>query len=422
MIRRFFLATPKNQLKSGYFWTTLSGLLYSGSTFLMLLFITHLTDAYQGGVYSIALAIGQQLVTIGYFNVKTYQASDIKETFTFSDYLVNRFVTTFLMMIIGIGWMFIGGYEGETLQVIIWMLIFKMGESVADVLQGLFQQKNRYDISGKCVFFETAIFLTGFAGSLLISRSLTTAMCVMAVLYLIALLAIDCRLVSAFSEIKVKFDFTRQRQLFMECLPLFINSFLQMYINNSAKYAIDASETKEVLAYFNVLFMPAFVINLFAGILLKPLVTSLALRYHEREKSVFVNTLKSHTVMIGGLTVLCLIAAYAAGIPVLSFLYGLDLSQYRLALCIMILGGAFCAVYTMFQYAIIIMRHQYYSLIGCGITALTASLLMPYLVERYSIMGAAWGYLALMIMMSFIYMAMAVYFMNKSWNKEEKLE
>ena len=69
----------------------------------MLLFVTHLTNAYEGGVYSIALAIGQQLVTIGYFNVKTYQASDIKEKFTFSDYLVNRFVTTFLMLLIGIG-------------------------------------------------------------------------------------------------------------------------------------------------------------------------------------------------------------------------------------------------------------------------------------------------------------------------------
>ena len=138
------------------------------------------------------------------------------------------------MLLIGIGWMALGGYEGETLQVIIWMLIFKMGESVADVLQGLFQQKNRYDISGKCVFFETAIFLAGFAGSLWISRSLPAAMCVMAVLYLLSLLVIDCRLVSAFSEIKIKFDFTRQKQLFLECLPLSINSFLQMYINNSA--------------------------------------------------------------------------------------------------------------------------------------------------------------------------------------------
>ena len=419
MIKKFFLAQSGNQMKSGYFWTTVSGLLYSGSTFLMLLFVTHLTNAYEGGVYSIALAIGQQLVTIGYFNVKTYQASDIKEKFTFSDYLVNRFVTTFLMLLIGIGWMALGGYEGETLQVIIWMLIFKMGESVADVLQGLFQQKNRYDISGKCVFFETAIFLAGFAGSLWISKSLPAAMCVMAVLYLLSLLVIDCRLVSAFSEIKIKFDFTRQKQLFLECLPLFINSFLQMYINNSAKYAIDAHETKEVLAYFNVLFMPAFVINLFAGILLKPLVTSLALRYHEREKSVFVNTLKRQTVMIGGLTVVCVLAAYVAGIPVLSFLYGLDLSDYRMALCIMILGGAFCAVYTMFQYAIIIMRHQYYSLIGCGITALTASVLMPWMTGKYSIMGAAWGYLALMIMMSVIYMVMAVYFMNKSWSGKD---
>ena len=106
--------------------------------------------------------------------------------------------------------------------------------------------------------------------------------------------------------------------------------------------------------------------------------------------------------MIGGLTVVCVLAAYVAGIPVLSFLYGLDLSDYRMALCIMILGGAFCAVYTMFQYAIIIMRHQYYSLIGCGLTALTASVLMPWMTGKYSIMGAAWGYLALMIMMSVI--------------------
>lgn len=420
MIKEYFLQQPKNQSRSGYIWTTLSGLLYSGSTFLTLLFITHLTGAYSGGVYSIALAIGQQLVTIGYFNVKTYQASDITEKFQFSDYLVNRFMTTAIMMVIGVGWMLLGGYEGETLHVIAWMVLFKMAEAVADVIQGLFQQNNRYDISGKCVFFETGIFLAGFVGTLWITRNLTAAMGVMAIVYIFSLLLLDCRFIGSFTKIRLRFQFSVQKQLFLECLPLFVNSFLQMYINNAAKYAIDANETKEILAYFNVLFMPAFVINLLAGIVLKPLVTSLALRYHKREKNIFVHTLKRQSAMIAVLTVICVLAAYAVGIPVLSFLYGLDLSGYRMELCVMIAGGAFCALYTMFQYAIIIMRHQYYSLIGCTLTAAAASIIMPGAVKAGSITGAAWGYLGLMVLMALIYMIMALYFINKNWDKKEE--
>lgn len=106
--------------------------------------------------------------------------------------------------------------------------------------------------------------------------------------------------------------------------------------------------------------------------------------------------------------------AWLLGIPVLSFIYRTDLSGYRGELCILVLAGAFSALYLMFQYALIIMRHQYASLAGCTVTAAAAWVGIPRLVGRFGITGAAWGYLMLMLLMSLIYLGMTfIYFMKE---------
>ena len=102
IISRIFIKDEEAVMKKTYLWTVLSGLAYSASTFLMLLVTTNLMGAYAGGIFSIALTIGQQLVTVGYFNVRTFQVSDVKGQFAFRDYFTSRMLTTGVMFAAGI--------------------------------------------------------------------------------------------------------------------------------------------------------------------------------------------------------------------------------------------------------------------------------------------------------------------------------
>lgn len=418
IIRNLFLPEKqKNQLRKTYFWGVLSGGLYSMSTFLMFWVTTFFCGTYEAGVFTMAMSVGQQLVTIGYFNVRTYQVSDVKQTYSFEDYFCFRILTCLAMGISGGVWMFAGEFRGEKLAAVAILLIFKVGEAFADVLEGLYQQRERYDAAARAMFWETLFFLGTFALVLAVSRNLILALASMTLVYLASVSVIDGSLVGVYERLRLRFHLEKQRRLFFACLPLFFNSFLVLYINNSSKYAVDRLSGSRELAYFNIIYMPAFVINMLGGFLLKPMLASLSLRFQNREFSRFFGILQKQVCYIGAVTLLCVGGAWLLGIPVLSFIYRTDLSGYREELCILVLAGAFSALYLMFQYALIIMRHQYASLAGCIVTAATAWIGIPYLVRGYGVTGAAWGYLMLMILMSLIYFGMSLFYFKKEKRK-----
>lgn len=419
IIRKLFLfENREHKTGSVYFWTVLSGGLYSASTFIMFWAVSRLCGVAQAGIFTLAMSVGQQLVSIGYFNVRTFQASDIKEKYSFSQYLLFRIFTSAIMTVIGLIWIGAGDFTTERAVLIGIMILFRVGEAFADVMEGMYQQKERYDVTGKCVFVETALFLSAFLIALAATGNVIFAVGVMTLVYLLSLLIIDCNLVGAFVKVKLKLELSSIKRLFFACLPLFLNSFLLLYVNNSPKYAMDTYQGAEVLGTFNILYMPAFVINLLGGFLVKPCITSLSIRYHEGEKTSFLKTICRQSLCIMGLTLVCVSAAWVFGIPVLQFLYGVELEKYRIPLCIMIFGGAFSALYLLLQYAIVIMRHQYACLAGCVATGVAAAVLMPPLVKEYATWGAALGYLILMVLLFVIYLGVTLFYLKKDWRKQ----
>lgn len=419
-VRKFFLGESSEcPPGSDYFWTVLSGTTYSASTFLMFWLLSRVSGPYEAGIFTIVMAAGQQLLTIGYFNVRTYQASDVTERFSFSQYFTFRMATCAVMALAGVGWMAWGGCRGEKLAAFIWILLFKIAEAMADVMEGLYQQKNRYDVTGKCIFYETVIFLAAFGVHLLLFGSLSSALAFMCLVYIGSLLVIDRNLAGAFASLRLSWDAAAMKRLFWECLPLFINSFLMVYLNSVAKYAMDACQGEEMLSYFNMIYMPAFVMNLFAGFLFKPLLTRFSNLFHQGEKKALLKLVARQAGLLLGAAVICLAGAWLLGIPALSWFYHTDLSPYRGELCVVVTGGVFSAVYLIFQFLIVIMRRQYACLAGCLVTSAVAAAAVPYWTRRYEMAGAAWGYMLMMALLSAIYALMAGYYLRK-WKNTEK--
>lgn len=414
MVRRAFIGgrtacTPG----STYFWTVLSGTTYSASTFLMFWLLSRVSGPYEAGVFTIVMAAGQQLLTIGYFNVRTYQVSDVAERFSFSQYFSFRIATCAVMVAAGILWAVLGGYRGDRLVCFLWILLFKVAEAVADVMEGLYQQKDRYDVTGKCIFYETLIFLAAFGIHLLLFGRLTSALACMCLVYIVSLLVIDRGLVGVFATLELVWDLSVLKRLFWDCLPLFVNSFLMVYLNSVSKYAVDACLGEEMLSYFNMIYMPAFVMNLFAGFLFKPLLTRFSVLYHEGRRGALFALLGRQAALLAGGALVCLGGAWLLGIPVLSWFYRTDLTAYRGELCVVVVGGVFSAVYMMFQFLIVIMRHQYACLAGCVVTSAAAAAAVPRLTKVYGMTGAAWGYAWMMMLLSLIYMLLSGYYLKK---------
>lgn len=416
--RAIILGSETNIGRKTYFWTVASGIMYSGSSVIMLWAVTHLLGPSEAGVFSIALAISQQLLTVGFFCMRTYQASDVDDKFSFSNYLTSRVITCAILLIAGIVWVIAGDFYTEKAVIVLMFCLYKAMEAFADVFEGLYQKHGRFDIAVKGHFLRFFCSTLAFLISLYFSRNLVQASFFLATGIILAFLLYDPFVVGYFDKFKIKFDWGKLLLLFLACLPLFASSFLSAYINNSAKYAIDSYLSSDIQTYFNILFMPAFVINLFGGFIIKPQLTALALRYRDGNMKGFFSVLKRQVFYVTLITLGCLVVAYFLGIPVLNWFYGVDLDGYRPVLLILLIAGGFSALYNVFYYAITIMRHQYSLLIGYGIITLCALLAMPMAVKSFGIYGASICYLILMILQTVIFAVIAFVYVRRL--KQEK--
>lgn len=423
MIRNFFMPADCN-MKQTYIWTVLAGTFYAGSSFLMQMVTSKFIGIYQAGVLSLALAVANQLVTVGLYNIRTFQVSDVTEKYKFCDYFVLRILTVTAMLVSGFVWIGVGGYDGVKGFTIIMAVTFKAVEAFSDLLEGRYQQKGRYDTSCKSVFVKVLLYLIAFLAVLFITKSVSWGLTALALVYFLSMLFIDGKIVGYFGDVSLHSTWRRQSGLIIEAFPLFVNSFISTYIINAPKYSLEKYYDSEILGIFTVLYMMAFVVNMFASFILKPIISILAERYVKEDIKGFVRPIIRQTLIISIVTLICIMGAYLLGVPVLGLLFGVDLSSYKGALCLILVSGGFTAVYQLFQYGIIIMRHQYSAFICCGLTAIVTYFITPYLTRRYSIMGATVSYTLSMGFMSVLFIAFFIFYIaaHKKKKQEGKYE
>ena len=413
LVLRFFrLEHPRALMRRTYFWTALSGGCFCASSFVLLVLIVRLLGepgAYWGGVFSIALAISQQLITIGLFQMRPFQVSDVDEAYSFSEYLVSRTLTVGLMVAAGAVWIVAGGVGHDKAVALLLLLALRAAESFSDVFEGRYQQFGRLDIASKGMFFKTLLPMGLFSGVLWATRDMLAALAWMALLNWLLLIAMDGLLLPSFARLDLRGSLRKQRRLLMACLPLAINAFLFIYLNNLSRYAIDRFLDERRMTEYNALFMPSFLVILLSSFVLRPALTHLARLSKTGDARGFRRQIYVQLAWVAAFTAPTLLLVYAWGAPALSLLYGIDLTPHRNALCLLIAGGALIAVYYVFQSALIILRRQTACLIGILLAAAAGRSFTPYAVRTHGVVGGAASFLFSALILSCIFMALTAW-------------
>jgi O-antigen/teichoic acid export membrane protein len=284
------------------------------------------------------------------------------------------------------------------------MCAWKAVDAVEDVYCSLYQQKGRLDVAGKLMTVRLVGSLVFFTALLLLTRSLLISLVASTLLSLVlfVLLNLVCRKICP-TEIREKGNNTQVFHLLGGCFSLFLIGFLSYYITNAPKYSIDALLSEEIQAYYGFISMPVFVIGLLGNYLFNPLIQPMSEHWAKGETAWVTKKLIRQTVVVLGITVICLGGAYLLGIPVLSLLYGADLSGCRDELLVLLAGGGLLALSNQLMTVIVILRRQTFLIIGYGICAVLALVLSTPIVSRASMMGAAILELILMLCLCIIF-------------------
>ena len=194
----------------------------------------------------------------------------------------------------------------------------------------------------------------------------------------------------------------------MECFPLFISSYMTMYIINAPKYAIDKVLDSEAQACFNYIFMPVFVIGLMSQFVYQPIIGKLSLMWHQKEIGKFYKLIMHQGIIIGILSALVLLGGYLLGIPVLSIVFHVELSNYKGHFVILLVGGIFLAYIYFFQMIMTVIRQQNLLTIGYCIIYFVFFIFGSTVVREFGLMGISLFYMSALAVLAIAFFIMVI--------------
>lgn len=384
--------------KRSYIWNTTASTLNSAMSAILMLVVVRVLGVEEGGVFTLGYSIAQLMLTIGYYDMRAFQATDVSNVYTFGEYFYSRLLTCIAMMVASIAYILIRGYLGEKLIIVFFLCAFKMTDAVEDVYHGQLQKLQHLDIAAFLQTMRLIVCALIFSVTLILKRDLLISCiavtCVSVVLAVLPNIIVSRKYFALFDQMRIK----RVFRLLAVCFPLCMGSYLSLYIGNAPKYAIDRFMGNVEQSYYSILFMPSYVINLFSGFVLRPTVTTLANIWNERDYAGFIIRVLKIAAIIGCLTAGAMTAGYFAGIEILDYIFSVDISQYRSVLMVLLLGGGFYALGIVMYYVITIARKQKYMLAVYFIISILVFVLADRLVLKNGIMGAAMAYLTATIL------------------------
>ena len=86
MYKNFFLKKHDSEGRT-LGWTVASGILYSVTSLVFLMVVSHRLGDFWSNIYSIGMMIALQILTVGRFSVRNFQVSDVEDKYSFKEYL-----------------------------------------------------------------------------------------------------------------------------------------------------------------------------------------------------------------------------------------------------------------------------------------------------------------------------------------------
>ena len=418
---RSILEKTNNINRSSYIWNAINAMLSAAQCPVILLVMTRTNGVRDAGIFSIAFAVAALMLYLGQYGLRRFQSSDINQKYSFAEYNAMRYITCGAMIIASLAYCVYGiifkDYGAEKFTVIFLICMLKVIQAYADVIHGHMQQRGRLDVATKASSIRYIAEMASYIIMLIITRNLviSTFVCIGVSIILLMLTTMNAA-VNYCDTLKPSITGKRFKLLAIEGFPLFASLFLNMYITNAPKYAIDAVLTDEMQAYYNLIFMPAFVIQLITHFIFNPIITTYAELWLAKKKESLeklIHLMRKQCVIIVGLMALGIAVALTIGIPILSFIFGVDLSDYKTELTVIMFGGGMLAYAFYFSTVLTVIRMQNILVVCYGAVAIAAKLLSNFFVARYELLGAAAMYAGLMIILAIALAIVTAYGVKK---------
>lgn len=420
MIHRLLFKGKINIDRRAYLWNLVSSMAFSLQSALFLWIAARVSGAAEAGAFIILYTVAQTLYSVGNYNIRDYQVSDVRNEYGFQTYYTTRWITGLAMLALALGYCLYKRLDWSRCTVLFCLASYRLIECFEDVYFGDVQKNGRFDVASICMSLRIMVSSLAFCVGYAVTGDDVAASAVLVLASLAMYILLMRAVKREFRELKPSISFDSVWKLLASCFPIFIGAFLYNYLINAPKYAIDNVLSQEVQAVYNILFMPIFVINIFSMFVYKPQLVQMSRLWNAGDVAQFRGRMVRQVLIVAGFTVVAMLGGGLIGLRLLQLIYGLPLMEY-VDLFVLLLGfGGIAAVAYYFNALIIILRKQHFILIGYVSALLISLLATERLVRAYSLRGAGYAYGLIMGFLMLFYMAVISATMVKSGRKKDR--
>jgi O-antigen/teichoic acid export membrane protein len=356
-------------LRSSFLWALGGNLVYAACQWGMIVALAKLGSSYMVGQFSLGLAIATPVLMFTNLQLRSVQATDATDQYSFQEYLGLRVVMTLIAMSIIFGITWGGGYEHTTAKVILAVASAKSLESLSDIFYGLFQLHDHLDQTGTSMMLRGILSVIGLSTGLYMTASVYCGVVVLALVWLGVLVFFDVRRGARFlppsrlgghkqdgrhrwRQVRPRFSFRRHLKLVRLTLPLGIVMTLVSLNLNMPRYFIHARMGEHQLGVFSALAYATVAVTLVADALGHSATPAMSRLYARGEIAAFRRLLFKLVAFGALLGVSGAIGAELAGARLLTISYSAEYAGHAgVFVWLMIAAGISC-VASLFTYAI----------------------------------------------------------------------
>ena len=407
------------QFKKNFIWNTLGTGLNAFNPLFFMIAVTRMNGVDNAGIFTIAFSTACIIYIIGVYAGRIYQVTEPDKTITDKEYIINRVITTISMLILVIIFSLIRGYDIFKSAIFFLLTLYKALEAFSDVIYGVLQKNEKLDIVGKSLFFKSLISVIVFVLVDIITKNMTISIISIILTSLIIILVYDIKKSIRYIDFKLPVKKENIIKIFKAGFFTFAISFLGMYVLNAPKYAIDNYLENNYQTIFGIIVMPATVIGLVAQFLIHPYLNRILELYEEKNLKDLNKLSFKLIIYIIGFGIISSILAYFLGTQVLGFIYGLDLSMYRIGLLIIIIASTLYTIGVIYSSILTTVRETFSQFIIYIIMSIFAFVVSNICTRVGNIDGAVLSYLLIMAMQFLIYTIYTNIKLKVIFNKEK---
>lgn len=387
-----------------FFWHMIGITINSFYPIFLIIFITRYNGIDISGLFSYVFYFAAFLSTIGSYGGRLYHVSDTNSEYSNSQYVTIRYLTSFLMILVGILFCIINQYAFDKFILILILLIFRLLESVADSYYGIMQKNGNLESVGKSFILKSFINFFLFLILDIVTNNIIIACFALIISNLFIFILYDKKIVRKYDVVRKKFN-KDAILILKKCFPIFIFAFLQLFLLNITRYIVDIYLTNNAQGYFGILIAPAAVVAMFSQFVVQPSIKGLSESSNNGDYIFIKNKIREICYVLLAIGSIVAIVTYLIGPEIFSIVFGLRI-EYRLELMLVVISGTFYGLSCVYSSIISIFRKFNGQLILYILSCLLAISFSLFLTKYYDLEGAILAFVVSMIIQSLMFFFM----------------